>query len=155
MPRVARRLVVVAALTLAVVLLAARFRVTVVDGQSMAPGLMNGQVVLVDTAVRGRDLRRGDVIVFTQGNESLVKRVVALPGDTLEPVDAAAFARVRDLFERPPVGSAPSCLTVPAGRLVALGDNRRESDDSRAFGPVPVDAVVGRLVCKVPQGGPQ
>ncbi|MCX6361844.1 MAG: signal peptidase I [Armatimonadetes bacterium] len=155
MPRVAGRLLLVAVPVLAMILLVARFRVTVVDGQSMAPGLSNGQVVIVDTAVRGAELRRGDVIVFTQGNESLVKRVAALPGDTLSPGEAAAFSEVRDLFERPPAGSAPSCLTVPAGRLVALGDNRRESDDSRAFGPVPLEAVVGRLVRQVAQDGPQ
>jgi signal peptidase I len=155
MPRVARRLVLVAALTLGVVLLVARFRVTVVDGQSMAPGLVHGQVVLVDTAVRGADLRLGDVIVFTQGNESLVKRVAALPGDTLGPSDAAAYSAVRDLFERPRAGAPPGSLRVPAGRLVALGDNRRESEDSRAFGPVLLEAVVGRILRKVPQGGPQ
>jgi signal peptidase I len=147
-----RRQVCAVALFLAVALLfTTNFRMAVVRGDSMLPTYHDGQVVLA-RRVRpsAADLSRGDVILLRHGNDTLIKRVAMLPGDTISGWDARAFRRVRDYFDETddPPGGGPLAirLTVPKGYVVVLGDNRRVSDDSRAFGPVAEKDIIGRVV---------
>lgn len=80
--------------------------------------------------------------------QDFIKRVVAVGGDTVEGRDGRVFVN-GEAIDEPylPEGTETSTfgpVDVPQGMIFVMGDNRGNSDDSRNFGPVPVDAVVGR-----------
>jgi signal peptidase I len=92
------------------------------------------------------------------GEEELIKRVVGLPGETVSCRRGRVTINGRFLVEPYlPEGTFTRCLgqgakfpmRVPAGHVVVFGDNRGNSMDSRRFGPVDVDSVVGRAVVRV------
>ncbi|MDZ4063963.1 MAG: signal peptidase I [Coriobacteriia bacterium] len=127
----------------------------VVDGKSMFPTLHDRDYLLI-TQGYSRPVR-GDVIAFrasaasADARNEVVKRVVAVPGDTVEVRSGAAI--INGLPERGShslelsAGDVSSKeITVPEGTLFVLGDNRPDSVDSRFFGPVPLDLVVGKAV---------
>jgi signal peptidase I len=82
---------------------------------------------------------------------NFIKRVVATPGDTLKIVDGHAIVngeRIEDDFIRP-CGNARGCnlpkeITIPPDHYFMMGDNRGASDDSRFWGPVPKDWIIGK-----------
>jgi signal peptidase I len=82
----------------------------------------------------------------------LIKRVIGLPGEVVEGRDGRVFVNGRELIEPYlPEDSFTSDfepVTVPEDHLFVMGDNREESLDSRSFGPVPVDSLVGRAVMR-------
>ncbi len=131
--------------------LATTLRVTVVQGESMLPTYSDGQLVLVNRlAYAAGAPRRGDVILLRRGNEVLIKRVGYLAGDHIDGTIARGFAPVTDFFDKPAKGPADS-LMVPRGVLVVLGDNPANSEDSRAFGPIPLADVLGRVIGAPPK----
>jgi signal peptidase I len=85
--------------------------------------------------------------------EEFIKRVVALPGETVEGRDGAVYVDGRRVIEPylPPntITSDFAPLRVPSGHLWVMGDNRTNSSDSRVFGPIPKSSVVGRTVVRV------
>lgn len=90
-----------------------------------------------------------DLFGFPTGNnEDLIKRVIAVGGDTVEGKDGRVFVNGRPLDEPYlPAGTQTSPfgpVEVPPGRLWVMGDNRGNSDDSRNFGTIPESSVVGR-----------
>ena len=146
-----------------------------VEGSSMQPTLDHGEYVLVNKLVylrfdpRGladlvpllevdggrtvfpiHEPRRGEIVIFEfpqDRSRDFVKRVVGVPGDTVEIKGgqlfvngmelAEAYATLRDKRNRAPI-------TVPPDAYYVLGDNRRSSNDSRDWGPVPAENIVGR-----------
>jgi signal peptidase I len=124
-----------------------------IDGSSMQPGLHTGEYVLVNKlAYTFHAPQRGDVIVFQlpeDTSENLIKRVVGLPGDKLlltyntVTVDGVTL---REPYISAPQNSQVQTLTVPAGDYFVLGDNRPVSDDSRDWGFVPKDDIIGKAV---------
>lgn len=143
-------LLMLAALTTAIVLLFPAYRIS---SDAMAPTLRRGDIVL---AMRG-GVQAGDVIALQYGGETLVKRVIALPGDV---VDIAADGEVSvngsPLDEPYAVQAAGQCdielpHTVPPGRCFVLGDNRAQSQDSRSalIGSVSEEQIIGRLALRV------
>ncbi len=87
----------------------------------------------------------------TNPDEDFIKRVIGLPGETVEGKDGAVYVDGRRLDEPylpPNVQTAPfPARTVPPGDLFVMGDNRGDSCDSRsALGMVPIDHVIGRAV---------
>jgi len=121
-----------------------------IPSESMEPMIMVGDKVLV-TPRAPTSIKRGEVIVFRSsitGDEHLIKRVVAVAGDTVEVHAGALYVsgvRQREPYLRDSVteGVFPS-TTVQPGYLFVLGDNRNNSYDSRILGQVPTSAVVGR-----------
>lgn len=112
----------------------------------MLPALAPGDVLL---AVRPRRLRRGDVVVVRlPGHGPLVKRVAAVPGDRVRV--AAGRAAVEGPAPGEPPGPRPDGgWVLGAGEYLVEGDNRAESADLRAFGPVGREAVLGRATLRV------
>lgn len=146
---------IVETLVLAVVLflginaISARVRV---DGTSMIPTLENGEFMLVSKmSYRFGDVQRGDIIVFhfpMNPEEELVKRVIGLPGDHVS-VQAGAVSVNGQLLNEPYIASAPGYSgewDVLDGKLFVLGDNRNNSNDSKDWGQLPFDKVVGKAV---------
>jgi signal peptidase I len=129
-----------------------------VSGYSMISTLHNGDRVLVNKlSYRLHDPRRGDVVVLKTiegaGERDLIKRVVALPGETVEYKSCVLFIDGRELVEPyldPAVVTPTSCgadqppLEVPADYVFVMGDNRAGSKDSRALGPIIYTDLIGR-----------
>jgi signal peptidase I len=121
-----------------------------VRGTSMEPTLHNGQKYILDRLYfRPTGVHVGDVIVILQDGEEIVKRVVGLPGDRLQEtlyidgtvtqaVNITRFPRLRS-----PVGRNCREKIVPKGMVYVVGDNTQASEDSRKFGPLPLDKIVG------------
>jgi signal peptidase I len=129
-----------------------RIAIVIVSGHSMRPTYVAGDRVLVRRASIGR-LRIGQVVVFEQPEDSggwparprsraassgwMIKRVAALPGDTWPDISVPPLV---------PPCAAPDRARVPAGRLAVTGDNKAMSYDSRKFGYVPADRLLGVVV---------
>lgn len=134
-----------------VVVLNRAFGAFVVEGASMEPTLTNRALVIVDTVFTSlRPFHRGDVVVFRYPRNptiEYVKRVIALPGETVTVAHGYVFVDGRPLDEpylREPVRYFWGPARVPEGNVFVLGDNRNSSSDSHVWGPLPVDLVVGR-----------
>lgn len=84
----------------------------------------------------------------TGGAQDFIKRVIAVEGDTIEGRDGGVFVNgepVDEPYLEPGMETSSfGPVEIPAGSIFVMGDNRGNSDDSRNFGPVPVDTVVGR-----------
>jgi signal peptidase I len=124
-----------------------------VSSESMVPTLARGDVVLVDKAVwRLRGPHRGQLVVFDAADhQPTLKRMVAVGGDTVEIRDAILYVNGRRVPE-PYVdhsridGLYFGPVRVPDDRVFVLGDNRSNSIDSRAYGPVARRALIGTAV---------
>jgi len=123
---------------------------TQVLGQSMEPNLHSTQRVVVEK-VTYRFLhgpRRGDIVVIDlpEQREMLIKRVVGLPGETIEVRNGQVFIEGELLGESwtvRPGGGSYGPQTIPPLHVFVMGDNRGASNDSRNFGPVPIEHIVG------------
>lgn len=149
----ARDLVLSVIIALVVILFL--FQPVKVEGTSMMPGLQDQERVFINKFVYRfgiSSVSRGDTVVFWypgDPSKSYIKRVIGLPGDTVElrqgdvvvngkyidePYVEAAF---RDRSVLPP-------MQVPEGTYFVLGDHRNSSNDSRNWGPVPAAAIYGK-----------
>jgi len=131
-----------------------------VEQQSMERTLEPDQYVLVDKLTpRWDDYSRGDIVVFeppeawVEGGPKtpFIKRVIGLPGETVEVKDGAVYIDGVELdepylFDLQPTTAAdePARVVVPEGQLFVMGDHRGASADSRAFGPIERSAIIGR-----------
>lgn len=123
-----------------------------VDGISMQPTLEDGEFLLVNkmSYVFG-EVERGDIIVFhfpLNPQEELIKRVIGLPGDHVVVKDSRVFINGQPLDE-PYIAQAPLYYgdwVVTEGHLFVLGDNRNNSNDSKDWGMLPRENVVGKAV---------
>jgi signal peptidase I len=128
---------------------------------SMTPTLAVHDRLLVDkVTLRTREIERGDIIVFRRPKnftdtkiKDLIKRVIALPGETVEGRDGKVFIDGKALAEPylpknlktvpfPPI-------RVPVDNYFMMGDNRPESFDSRYWGPIEREDVVGRALVRI------
>jgi signal peptidase I len=127
---------------------------TQVLGQSMEPNLHTQQRVLVEK-VSYRFLhapQRGDIVVIdldkeNKSDDMLIKRVIGLPGDTIEIRSGEVIidgGRLEESWTTNLGGSNYGPTTIPPLHVFVMGDNRGASNDSRSFGPVHVDNLVGR-----------
>lgn len=153
-----------------------------VDGLSMTPNLQNNEMLLVNrNAYFHLDTwalvdwlplveheeenviypfdppERGDIIVFDApvngADKPYIKRVIGLPGETVEIHDGGVYINGQRLDEEYLGGEETWCdrpgqpcptVVVPEGAVFVLGDNRDNSSDSRQFGPVSVDSIIGK-----------
>ena len=122
----------------------------IVIGSSMKPSLEPGQRLLVSKiSYRVGEPQQGDVIVFLPPNDDTdyIKRIIGLPGDTVEVDDMTVYVNGVALDE-PYINSAPQYHVnekqVPADSYFVLGDNRNNSNDSHNGWFAEDDAVVGK-----------
>lgn len=130
-----------------------------VKGNSMVPNFEHGDFLLTDKiSYRFGEPERGDVIVFKapqNSNFDYIKRIVGLPGEAVEIKEGKFFVDGKRLEEN----YLPEdtyiregktlreglVLTIPAGEYWVMGDNRQHSSDSREWGPVPRENIVGKV----------
>jgi signal peptidase I len=127
---------------------------TQVLGQSMEPNLHTQQRVLVEK-VTYRFLhapQRGDIVVIdldkeNKSDDMLIKRVIGLSGDTIEIRSGEVYIdgeRLEEQWTTNLGGGSYGPAIIPPLHVFVMGDNRGASNDSRSFGPVHVDNLVGR-----------
>ncbi|MGE8206295.1 signal peptidase I [Heyndrickxia sp. NPDC080065] len=138
------------------------FTPSIVVGQSMEPNLQDGNRIIVSKL---SDIKRFDEIVFhaPDEDEHYVKRVIGLPGDHIEMkndvlyINGKAYqepylkekkkeiAPMQKLTEDFTLEEYTQKKKIPKGYLFVLGDNRLVSKDSRSFGLIPMDSVIGKV----------
>lgn len=148
-------------LTLTAVILLTSFvcRHSVVDGGSMNNTLTDGEHLILYSLFY--QPQAGDIVVFedytaTGMKKPLVKRVIATEGQTVRLVSATEVyvdgVRLQEDYVFTDGGdyhySYPMEFTVEPGRLFVLGDHRNNSHDSRAFGTVSTDSLLGKVVVR-------
>jgi signal peptidase I len=140
------------------------------------------RVLVSRMSYRLHDPRRGDIVVFTSpfetngsgddrsipsriihtvlesvglrqpSTEDFIKRVIALPGETIEGKSGNIYINGRQLVEpylaEEPAGDFPA-KTIPDGHVWVMGDNRNRSSDSRVFGPIKKSKIVGRAILRI------
>lgn len=147
----------VAAVFLAFVIVYSVGMRTSVIGDSMEPALYNGQEILMNRVIyKLSSPRRGDVVVFLpNGNENshyYVKRVVGLPGETIQIKDGGVYVdgvlldEDEELDKMIDAGIAQNELTLAADEYFVLGDNRNSSEDSRSgnIGAINKNNIIGK-----------
>jgi signal peptidase I len=126
-----------------------------VQGTSMLPMLEDGERIIVNKFLyRFHPIERGDVVVFWYPRDpsvSFIKRVVGLPGDSVEVRAGTVFVNGQPLKEdyvdakfRDDESYSP--VDVRRGYYYVLGDHRNSSNDSRSWGEVPEKYIYGRAV---------
>ncbi len=129
-----------------------------VKGQSMTPNFGNGDYLIVDEiSYRFREPQRGEVIIFRYPQESsyrFIKRIIGLPGETVEIKEGKIVIyennqpQVLNELDYLPSSlktSGDILVTLGEDEYFVLGDNRAFSFDSRKFGLVPEEKIVGRV----------
>ncbi len=129
-----------------------------VQGTSMAPELIDRERILVNKFVYDfRSIERGDVVVFWYTEDpdvSFIKRVIGLPGDTIEIIRGEVLINGEPLDEpyvEPEHADRRSFSAeeVRPGHYFVLGDNRRGSNDSRSWGFVPRRYIYGKAFLRI------
>lgn len=174
-------ILIVVALAVAVVIKTFLVQAFYIPSASMRDTLLEGDRVMVNKlSYRFGEPERGDVIVFdsplvthhegesfvsavvrnigealgvSTPDTALIKRVIAVGGETVEIRDNQVFVDgvaipepyLRSGSDMPPFGP----ITVPEGEVFVMGDNRNQSEDSRRFGPIPVGDIIGRAFVRV------
>ncbi len=123
-----------------------------VEQTSMLPVLQPGdRLMVVKAAYWFSDPARGNVIIisddFQPEEGALVKRVIGLPGETIECKGGVVYIDGKPIEEPYVQGTTHdfSATEVPQGFYFVMGDNRQGSSDSRVFGPVPRQDIIGRV----------
>ncbi|EFM08516.1 signal peptidase I [Paenibacillus curdlanolyticus YK9] len=124
---------------------------------SMQNTLVAGQRLFEDKITYHMSVpKRGDIVIIddTREDRNLVKRVIGLPGETIDFRDGYVFINGVKLEEAYIKGSTlpdqqKVPYTIPANHVFVMGDNREHSEDSRAFGAVPYADIEGRVVLRI------
>ena len=133
-----RDLLISTLIVLATVLFLWNFRFVRVDGDSMAPTLSDGQILL--TSTHASALQKNDIIVFQWEGRRCVKRIVAVCGDNVLLKDGAIYVNEICLPQYAYWGKETS-YTLQEGEFFVLGDNTKNSQDSRSFGPIKLEQI--------------
>ena len=144
--------IVAAAFVLAILIQQFIVKPFAIPSPSMEPTLVEGDRVLVNRlSYRFRSPERGDVVVFhpplLEESEPYIKRVVGIAGDTVAVHDGQLWvngaAQAEPFIKEHPIMGDFAEVTIPAGSVWVMGDNRNNSGDSRKFGPVSVHRIIG------------
>ena len=128
----------------------------IVEGQSMLPTFSNNDYLITEKiSYLLRSPKRGEVVIFhPPDNPSVnyIKRIVGLPGDTIEVKDQGVFVNSQKISEpyltsneQTNVATKDLTLTLKDGEYFVFGDNRNHSRDSREIGPIPYVNIVSRI----------
>jgi len=137
------------------------FQPFIVKGESMIPSFQQGDYLIVDEiSYRFADPQRGDVVVFKypkDKSQKFIKRIVGLPGETVE-VKGGKVIIYKDDYSQVldekyllnPEGTIGTIkITLGEDEYFVLGDNREFSYDSRAWGSVPLENIIGKVFLRI------
>lgn len=133
------------------------FQITFVVGDSMLPHFENGQQLIIAKPTIIKNINRFDVVIPNhEGQEHyLIKRVIALPGETIQIIDGIIYINGEVLeenygsekIENPGIAILP--ITLNENEYFVLGDNRNNSSDSRNIGLITRDEIIGKVVIRL------
>jgi signal peptidase I len=156
--------IVIIALVIVVPIRYFLFQPFLVRGQSMEPNFENGDYLIIDEiSYRIRDPQRGEVTVFRypyQPSQRFIKRIIGLPGETVEIKDGKVMVIKDDQTEILDESYLPKDLktqwnieipiiSIPENKFFVLGDNRSVSADSRSWGLLPRENIIGRVYLRI------
>jgi signal peptidase I len=153
--------VLAAALGAALLVQAFVLKAFYIPSGSMRPTLqVNDRVLVNKLSYRFGDVQRGDLIVFHKPDDApasevndFIKRVIAIEGDVIEDRDGRVYVNGEVVEESYLPDDAFTTgigrQTVPEDHVFVMGDNRNFSVDSRVFGPIPEDSIIGEAVLRV------
>ena len=155
-------LLILGAIALAFVIQLVFLKAFFIPSESMVPTLNTGDRILVNRlSYKLHDIHRGDIVVFeappeaqTSDVKDFVKRVVGLPGETVEARDDGHVYVNGHKLSEPylPRGTRTDNMPptkVPRGEIFVMGDNRPASRDSRYFGAIKESTVIGRAFVRI------
>lgn len=130
------------------------FDIIKVSGDSMYPTLNNKDVLGVEKiSLYKKDFKHGDIVIFDPGEKGkgiYIKRVIGLPGDTVEVKGGGVYVNGEHLNE---TYLDPNTFTdgsikvkLDSNHIFVLGDNRDVSEDSRIIGPIPIENIKGHAI---------
>ncbi len=121
-----------------------------IEGASMLATLHEGQYLIINKLIyQLEEPNRGDIVVLHYPNDrsrDFIKRIIGLPGDTIEIRDQQVFVN-GVLLDEPYISAPPNnnnIWTIPADEFFVVGDNRPNSSDSRSWGDLPRADLIGR-----------
>ncbi len=129
---------------------------TEVPTESMRPTISPGDHLIVNRLpYYYRNPKRGEVVVFNYEGKNLIKRIIGVAGDTIEILDGKVYVNGKRLDESIYLGKDDETFTfskspitfpykVPEGKYFVLGDNRRNSSDSRVIGPISGASIIAK-----------
>lgn len=127
----------------AILIISQWFTIVRISGSSMEPSLKDGSPVIVH---KKADYQRGDIVIIQQSNRAyIVKRIVGIGGDKILITSDSLFVN-HSLVDNTPNHHNINYLfevEVPDGTVFILGDNRLESTDSRDFGCINAERIIG------------
>jgi len=118
------------------------------DGHSMEPNLTDGQFVEAEPVEELSTLQRGDIVIFEWNRAPLLKRLIGLPGETIE-IRQGSIIIDGEVYDEPYEVIAPEYAQEPIklgeDEYYVLGDNRNDSRDSHNFGPITGEMIKERV----------
>ncbi len=134
----------------------------VVSGDSMLSTFYNGEYLIVDEiSYRFNDPKRGDVVIFRYPNnpsQYFIKRIIGLPGETIQIEDNQVTITSEEfpesfVLKEPYIAEMTkptrTSVTLPADEYFVMGDNRDHSSDSRLWGNLPKDKLIGKAMVRL------
>lgn len=121
-----------------------------VDGASMDKTLENGQILLL---YKLGSIKRFDIVVLDEEieDEIIIKRIIGMPNDTVEIKNGKIYVNDEEIEEEYAYGQTSDYdkITLKDDEYFILGDNRPISKDSRYFGPVKEDEIIGKIIFRL------
>lgn len=125
-------------------------RPVVISGKSMEPNYHDGDLRFIK--MYDKKYERKDVVVVnsTEVGDIIIKRVIGVPGDTVQIKGSEVYVNDKKVKDVTPVktktaGLLKKPITLKSGEYIILGDNRQESLDSREIGPVLEEEIIGKI----------
>lgn len=140
---------VMATILLGLLILTRFISIVYISGPSMQPTFHTGDCILV---LRTDKVSRYDISVVEWQDKWLIKRVIGLSGETIEMEDGKTYINdelVVEDFEYYSGNRNLPQITIPNDYIFIVGDNRENSHDSRAFGPIPSSDIFGKLIFRL------
>ncbi|MDO5719067.1 MAG: signal peptidase I [Tissierellia bacterium] len=135
------------------------FNITLVDGISMNPTLADGDRLITEKiSLYFNEPKKGDIVVINAPDNSkdhYIKRLIGLPGDKIDLIEGKLY--INDIVQEEDYINSSETLPytydtswiVPEGEIFVMGDNRNHSNDSRTFGTIAMDQVIGISIFRV------
>ncbi len=117
-----------------------------VNGTSMYPTLENGYFMILNKIGLKKGINRWDIVVVKEDNRYIIKRVIALPGESVAYIDGKLYINKRLVEDKYSLSETSDFneIYLKSNEYFVMGDNRSVSADSRIIGPVSKDEIYGK-----------